>query len=160
MSPQNQSSPRRSEARISSRDRRRSRDPGVGHAITHSKMIVIDPFSDDCKVVTGSHNFSASASEQNDDNFVVVHGNRSLAEAYSVACLATYEHYSWRALLPDGRSKPVPSEFTVVFGIMRDRYKKSGTVSIPFFSKVSLRAVASRIELMGFPVEVHLVERI
>lgn len=57
----------------------------------------IDPFSDDCKVVTGSHNFSGSASEQNDDNFVVVHGNRSLAEAYSVACLATYEHYSWRA---------------------------------------------------------------
>lgn len=56
----------------------------------------IDPFSDACKVVTGSHNFSGSASEQN-DNFVVVHGNRSLAEAYSVACLATYEHYSWRA---------------------------------------------------------------
>lgn len=74
-----------------------NQNPGVGHAITHSKMIVIDPFSDDCKVVTGSHNFSGSASEQNDDNFVVVHGNRSLAEAYSVACLATYEHYSWRA---------------------------------------------------------------
>ncbi|MCC8957830.1 TIGR04141 family sporadically distributed protein [Bradyrhizobium sp. Pear77] len=62
-------------------------------------------------------------------------------------------------ILPDGRSKPVPSEFTVVFGIMRDRYKKSGTVSLPFFSKVSLRAIAGRIELMGFPVEVHLVER-
>lgn len=63
-------------------------------------------------------------------------------------------------ILPDGRSKPVPSEFTVVFGIMRDRYKKSGLVSIPFFSKVSLRAVADRIQLMGFPVEVHLVEKV
>lgn len=64
------------------------------------------------------------------------------------------------SILPDGRSKPVPSEFAVVFGIMRDRYRKSGTVSIPFFSKVSLRAVANRIQLMGFAVEVHLVERI
>ncbi|MGY4433896.1 phosphatidylserine/phosphatidylglycerophosphate/cardiolipin synthase-like enzyme [Bradyrhizobium sp. F1.13.1] len=51
-----------------------NQNPGIGHAITHSKMIVIDPFSDDCKVVTGSHNFSGSDSEQNDDNFVVVHG--------------------------------------------------------------------------------------
>ncbi|WP_164988189.1 DUF6119 family protein [Bradyrhizobium betae] len=64
------------------------------------------------------------------------------------------------AILPDGRSKPVPSEFTVVFGIMRDRYKKSGVISIPFFSKVSLRSVADRIQLMGFPVEVHLVEKL
>jgi uncharacterized protein (TIGR04141 family) len=63
-------------------------------------------------------------------------------------------------ILPDGRSKPIPSEFTVVFGIMRDRYKKSGVVSIPFFSKVSLRAIADRIQLMGFPVEVHLVEKL
>jgi hypothetical protein len=73
--------------------------PGIGHAITHSKMIVTDPFSPGCKVITGSHNFSGSASEQNDDNFIVVHGNAALAEAYSVACLATYEHYSWRAYL-------------------------------------------------------------
>jgi hypothetical protein len=74
---------------------------GIGHAITHAKMIVIDPFSDDCKVITGSHNFSKAASEQNDENFVVIHGNKALAEAYSVACLATYEHYRWRAYVKD-----------------------------------------------------------
>jgi uncharacterized protein (TIGR04141 family) len=63
-------------------------------------------------------------------------------------------------LLPDGRSKPNASEFTVVFGIMRGRYKKSGGLGIPFFSKVSLRATAERIQLMGFGVEVHLVEKL
>jgi hypothetical protein len=73
--------------------------PPIGHAITHSKMIVIDPLGADCKVITGSHNFSASASEANDENFVVIEGNRALAEAYSVACLGTYAHYSWRAYL-------------------------------------------------------------
>lgn len=83
-------------------------NPGVGHAITHSKMIVIDPFSDDCKVITGSHNFSASASEQNDENFIVSQGNKSLAEAYAVACLATYEHYAWRAYVKDQADKGKP----------------------------------------------------
>jgi uncharacterized protein (TIGR04141 family) len=63
-------------------------------------------------------------------------------------------------LLPDGRSKPTPSDFTVVFGIMRSRYKKSTNLSLPFFSKISLRAIADRLQLMGFKVEVHLVEKI
>jgi phosphatidylserine/phosphatidylglycerophosphate/cardiolipin synthase-like enzyme len=30
----------------------------VGHAIVYSKVFVIDPFSDNATVVTGSHNFS------------------------------------------------------------------------------------------------------
>lgn len=74
---------------------------GVGHAITHSKMIVIDPHDDDCVVITGSHNFSKAASEKNDENFVIIRGNRALAEAYSVACLSTYGHYRWRAYVKD-----------------------------------------------------------
>ncbi len=28
----------------------------AGFAITHDKIVVIDPFADDCVVVTGSHN--------------------------------------------------------------------------------------------------------
>src|SRR5665647_2799365 len=63
-------------------------------------------------------------------------------------------------ILPDGRSRPAPSDFTVVFGIMRSRHKKSGKLGIPFFSKVSLRAIAGRIQLMGYKVEVHLVEKL
>jgi uncharacterized protein (TIGR04141 family) len=68
--------------------------------------------------------------------------------------------YGFERLLPDGRSKATPSDYTVVFGIMRRRYRKSATLGIPFFSKISLRAVANRIELMGFKVEVHLIERL
>lgn len=75
--------------------------PGIGHAITHTKMIVIDPFTDNCKVITGSHNFSKSASIENDENFIVVQGNRQMAEHYAVACMAIYNHYRWRAYLND-----------------------------------------------------------
>jgi phosphatidylserine/phosphatidylglycerophosphate/cardiolipin synthase-like enzyme len=78
-----------------------NQNPGIGHAITHAKMIVIDPGSPTCKVITGSHNFSKAASGDNDENFVIVEGNQELAEAYAVACMGTYEHYRWRAYLKD-----------------------------------------------------------
>lgn len=63
-------------------------------------------------------------------------------------------------LLPDGRSKPAPADYKVIYGIMRHRYQRSGKLGLPFFSKVSLRAAASRIQLMGYEVEVHLIEKI
>jgi hypothetical protein len=71
----------------------------IGHAIIHSKVLVIDPFSPDAIVVTGSHNFSQSASAQNDENFVIIEGDRALAEAYTVNIIAAYDHYRWRAFV-------------------------------------------------------------
>lgn len=65
----------------------------------------------------------------------------------------------FEVLLPDGRSKPVPSDYKVVFGIMRTLYRRTKNLGLPFFSKVSLRPVAQRIALMGFVVEVHLIEK-
>ncbi|MDH6246664.1 phospholipase D-like domain-containing protein [Mycobacterium sp. OTB74] len=71
----------------------------IGYAIIHSKVLVIDPFSDNATVVTGSHNFSTSASAKNDENFIVITGDRALAEAYTVNIISAYEHYRWRAFL-------------------------------------------------------------
>jgi PLD-like domain len=70
--------------------------------IVHSKAIVVDPFSDDCAVITGSHNFSVSASDKNDENLVIVHGNTKLAQAYALHINGVYDHYSWRAYLASG----------------------------------------------------------
>src|SRR5690242_9835993 len=71
----------------------------VGHAIIHSKVLVIDPFSKDPVVITGSHNFSGTASTKNDENFIIVKGDRDLAEAYAVNIMGAYAHYSWRIFL-------------------------------------------------------------
>jgi hypothetical protein len=71
-------------------------------AIVHSKVIVVDPFSDQCAVITGSHNFSVSASEKNDENLVIVRGNKKLAQAYALHINGVYDHYSWRAFLGSG----------------------------------------------------------
>lgn len=67
---------------------------------------------------------------------------------------------NFHILLPAVGVRPEAKDYKVVFGIMRHRYKNSGLLGLPFFSKVSLRAVARRIELMGYPVEVHLIEKL
>lgn len=71
-------------------------------AIVHSKAIVLDPFSDDCVVVTGSHNFSPAASSKNDENLVIIRGNKRLAQAYALHLNGVYDHYSWRSFLANG----------------------------------------------------------
>jgi phosphatidylserine/phosphatidylglycerophosphate/cardiolipin synthase-like enzyme len=71
----------------------------IGYAIIHSKTLVIDPFSSHATVVTGSHNFSTSASTKNDENFLIVKGDQTLAEAHAVNIMGAYDHYRWRAQL-------------------------------------------------------------
>lgn len=68
----------------------------IGHAVIHDKILVIDPFTDDSVVVTGSHNLGYKASYSNDENLVIVRGNRGVAEAYAAHVLDVYEHYRWR----------------------------------------------------------------
>jgi phosphatidylserine/phosphatidylglycerophosphate/cardiolipin synthase-like enzyme len=70
-----------------------------GQAIIHDKIVVIDPLSDDCVVVTGSHNLGFKASYANDENLLVIRGNRALAVAYMVHILDVYDHYKFRAIL-------------------------------------------------------------
>ncbi|MCW3837078.1 DUF6119 family protein [Sphingomonas canadensis] len=70
-----------------------------------------------------------------------------------------FKKQGFAGLLPDGRTKPVPGDYTIVFGVMRHPYAASGQVGLPFFSKVALRAAAERISRMGFPVELHLIEK-
>ena len=61
--------------------------------------MVIDPFSDNCTVVTGSHNLGFRASHNNDENMVIIRGHRGLAEAYACHVLDLYDHYALRFLL-------------------------------------------------------------
>ncbi|MGB8858020.1 MAG: phospholipase D-like domain-containing protein [Ilumatobacteraceae bacterium] len=72
----------------------------IGYAIIHSKVIVVDPFTKPV-VITGSHNFSQSASNKNDENIMIVRGNPQLAERYAVNIMATYQHYRFRKYLLD-----------------------------------------------------------
>jgi phosphatidylserine/phosphatidylglycerophosphate/cardiolipin synthase-like enzyme len=69
------------------------------HAIIHDKIVVVDPLSPDCVVITGSHNLGYRASYTNDENLLIIRGHQKLAEAYAVHVMDIYDHYRWRWLL-------------------------------------------------------------
>ncbi|BDI28777.1 hypothetical protein CCAX7_008280 [Capsulimonas corticalis] len=69
------------------------------HAIIHSKIVVIDPMSPECVVVTGSHNHGFRASYNNDENLLIVRGHQELARAYAVNILDVYDHYRFRFII-------------------------------------------------------------
>ncbi|WP_368623402.1 phospholipase D-like domain-containing protein [Paraburkholderia sp. BR13444] len=72
----------------------------AGHAVIHDKIVVIDPFDpENCTVIVGSHNLGYKASFTNDENLLIIRGNMSLAQAYTVHVLDVYDHYRWRYLL-------------------------------------------------------------
>ena len=68
----------------------------AGFAIIHDKIVVIDPFDDDCVVITGSHNLGYKASYDNDENLAIIKGNKKIAMAYTTHVLDVYDHFSWR----------------------------------------------------------------
>jgi hypothetical protein len=77
----------------------------AGHAVIHDKIVVIDPFSDNCVVVAGSHNLGYEASYNNDENLAIIRGHRAIAEAYAAHCLDVYDHYAWRYWLENEKDK-------------------------------------------------------
>jgi hypothetical protein len=77
----------------------------AGHAVIHDKIVVVDPFSDNCVVITGSHNLGYKASYNNDENMAIIRGHRAIAEAYAAHCLDVYDHYAWRYWLSNDGDK-------------------------------------------------------
>ena len=75
------------------------------HAIIHDKIVVIDPMSPDCVVVTGSHNQGYRASYNNDENLLIVQGHQPLAQAYAVHVLDVYDHYRFRYILSQKKNQ-------------------------------------------------------
>lgn len=68
------------------------------HAIVHSKVVVVDAFTDDPVVITGSHNLGPRASTSNDENLLIVRGCPDLAADYAINIMAIYTQFRWRSL--------------------------------------------------------------
>lgn len=71
-----------------------------------------------------------------------------------------YSKTGFAALVPTGASRLVAGNFPIILGVMRHKYAKSSTLGLPFFSKVALRAAADRLSLIGYPIELHLIEKL
>jgi phosphatidylserine/phosphatidylglycerophosphate/cardiolipin synthase-like enzyme len=76
------------------------------HAMVHSKVIVIDPYGAHPVVMTGSHNMGPKASGVNDENLILIEGNRDLASQYAGKIMEIYSQYRWRASVQADQGKP------------------------------------------------------
>lgn len=71
-----------------------------------------------------------------------------------------YKRSGFSMLLPKKALIPDPKKFSVIFGVMRSRNKKDGSLDIPFFSKVAMRPALTAIKLMNFTVSVEIIEKV
>jgi phosphatidylserine/phosphatidylglycerophosphate/cardiolipin synthase-like enzyme len=58
--------------------------------------MLVDPLSEDPTVVTGSANFSDASSSANDENMLVIKGNKRAADIYFGEYMRQYSHYAFR----------------------------------------------------------------
>ena len=67
----------------------------------HAKVIVVDFTTDSPVVISGSHNFSDPASNGNDENYLIIKGNRDVADYFGCELLRIYDHYRFRSVAKD-----------------------------------------------------------
>ena len=67
-----------------------------GNILIHLKTLILDFTTKNPTVIVGSHNFSKPASSTNDENFVVIKGNTSVADIYFGEMMRLYDHYRFR----------------------------------------------------------------
>lgn len=74
----------------------------------HAKTIVVDPFDDNPKVLIGSANFSKPSCKDNDENAVLIEGDRRLAAIIATEFMRMYDHYRARWWIEQLRDKNLP----------------------------------------------------
>ena len=65
----------------------------------HTKYMLIDPLGEDPVVIVGSANFSAASTDSNDENMLVIRGNKAVADIYLGEFMRLFSHYAFRESL-------------------------------------------------------------
>jgi len=75
-------------------DEEMARPVNNGHVFfVHSKVLVIDPLSDDPLVCSGSANFSNGSLTTNDENMLLIRGNQRVADIYFTEFDRIFRHF-------------------------------------------------------------------
>ena len=62
----------------------------------HTKYMLIDPLSDDPLTISGSANFSNASTKNNDENMLVIRGDKRVADIYLGEFMRLFNHYYFR----------------------------------------------------------------
>jgi len=68
-------------------------------AYIHSKFMLVDPLGADPVVVTGSANFSDPSTRSNDENMLIIRGDRRVADIYFTEFNRLFFHYYYRSVV-------------------------------------------------------------
>ncbi len=65
----------------------------------HDKFLLVDPLSANPVVVTGSANFSEGSTTSNDENMLVIRGDKRVADIYTGEFVRLWRHYYFRDVM-------------------------------------------------------------
>lgn len=72
----------------------------------HTKYMLVNPLGPDPIVITGSANFSNASTDTNDENMLVIRGNRVVADIYLTEFFRLWNHYAFREWLSKNQGNP------------------------------------------------------
>lgn len=70
----------------------------------HNKFMMLDPLSNDPIVIGGSANFSDASTKKNDENMLIIRGNKRVADIYLGEYMRLYSHHAFRDFLSRGKT--------------------------------------------------------
>lgn len=73
----------------------------------HTKYMLIDPLSEDPIVISGSANFSTASTVRNDENMLIIRGNKRVADIFLTEFMRLFNHFDSR----NERNKMTDVEF-------------------------------------------------
>ncbi len=76
----------------------------------HTKYMLVDPLGEEPIVVTGSANFSEASSKTNDENALVIRGDKRIADIYFGEFQRLYTHYAFREAVARHTAERRPAE--------------------------------------------------
>jgi phosphatidylserine/phosphatidylglycerophosphate/cardiolipin synthase-like enzyme len=108
----------------------------------HTKYLLLDPLGENPVVVTGSANFSDASTRRNDENMLVIRGNKSVADIYLGEFMRLFKHFQFRAAATTGRHQLPEGDagFLEEDDSWRTLFYQSGTVQYKerrYFSKAA-----------------------
>ena len=103
-------------------------NPNIHVYWVHTKYMLVDPLSAAPIVVTGSANFSKASTDTNDENMLVIRGDKRIADIYFGEYLRLYNHYAFREAVKwymEKQKKSTPESWRPQFLVDDDKWLSS-----------------------------------
>ena len=99
----------------------------------HTKYLFIDPLTDDPTLITGSANFSTASTKNNDENMVIIRGDKGVVDVYLTEFSRLFNHFEFRDYMKNHgieEDNVVFSDFLATDDSWTDVYFKAGTLHL------------------------------